>query len=81
MQHQATWRALAVTYAVVAAIQLYLAVSMGVTWAWVLTAFCGTASAGFGAAGYPKWSGPDDPGAGGPPAPEDDFALTMADPR
>jgi hypothetical protein len=74
MQYQATWRALAATYAVVAAIQLYLAVSMAVTWAWVLTALCGAAAAGFGAAGYPKWSRFR---ADEPTTPEDDFALTL----
>lgn len=37
MERRATWRALAVTYAVVAGIQLYLAIVMGVVWAWVLT--------------------------------------------
>ncbi|MFG1644516.1 hypothetical protein ACGFMK_29885 [Amycolatopsis sp. NPDC049252] len=50
MHHQATRRALAATYGIVAAIQLYLAVTTGAGWAWTLTALCATVAAGFGAA-------------------------------
>jgi hypothetical protein len=48
MQRQATWRALAVTYAVVAGLQVYLAISMNAAWALVLGAVFALAAAGFG---------------------------------
>jgi hypothetical protein len=48
MQRQATWRALAVTYAVVAGMQVYLAVSMNAAWAWALGALFALAAVGFG---------------------------------
>lgn len=50
MHHQATRRALAATYGIVATIQLYLAIATGAAWAWTLTATCATVAAGFGAA-------------------------------
>jgi hypothetical protein len=52
MQRQATWRALAVTYAVVAGMQVYLATSMNATWAWALGAAFGLAAGGFGFAAW-----------------------------
>lgn len=50
MQRQATWRALAVTYAVVAGMQVWLAISMNVAWAWVVGAVFAVAAAGLGVA-------------------------------
>ena len=45
--HQATWRALAVTYAVIAGMQVYLAISMNATWAWALGCAFALAAGGF----------------------------------
>lgn len=50
MHDQHMWRGLAVTYAVVAIIQLYLAISTGATWAGVLAALWLCAALGSGAA-------------------------------
>jgi hypothetical protein len=50
VHHQATRRALAATYGIVATIQLYLAITTGAAWAWTLAAICGIVAAGFGAA-------------------------------
>lgn len=50
MQLQATWRALAVTYGVIAGIQLYLAITTGAFWAWVLATVCTAAVVGLGVA-------------------------------
>jgi hypothetical protein len=50
VHHQATRRALAATYGIIATIQLYLALTTGAAWAWTLTAICASVAAGFGAA-------------------------------
>ncbi|OKJ97529.1 hypothetical protein [Amycolatopsis sp. CB00013] len=55
MHDQHMWRGLAVTYAVVAIIQLYLGVSTGATWAGVLAAVWLLAALGSGAAA--RWQG------------------------
>ncbi|WP_284747737.1 hypothetical protein [Amycolatopsis sp. RTGN1] len=61
MERQATWRALAVTYGVVAVIQLYLAIVMNATWAGVLATVCGAAAVSFMiAAGRRRIPEPDD---------------------
>jgi hypothetical protein len=52
MQRQATWRALAITYAVVAGIQVYLAISMNATWEWALGAVFALTAVGFGFAAW-----------------------------
>jgi hypothetical protein len=70
MQRQARWRALAVTYAIVAGMQVYLAISMNAAWTWVLGDVFAVAAAGFGFAaqrgGQPPVDGalrqPDLPG-------------------
>jgi hypothetical protein len=49
MQCRATWRALAVTYGAVASTQLYLAIAMGVFWAWALAVVCAAVAVAFGA--------------------------------
>ncbi|MCR6483031.1 hypothetical protein M8542_09390 [Amycolatopsis sp. OK19-0408] len=46
MHREATWRALAVTYAIVAGIQLYLALTMHVRWAWEIAVACAAAAGG-----------------------------------
>lgn len=48
MQRQATWRSLAVTYAVVAGIQVYLAASTNAAWAWTLGVVFAFAAVGSG---------------------------------
>ncbi|MFI5558538.1 hypothetical protein ACIA2T_04600 [Amycolatopsis japonica] len=48
MHDQRTWRGLAVTYAVAAIVQLYLALSMGATWAGVLAVLWLLAALGSG---------------------------------
>ncbi|RSD16298.1 hypothetical protein [Amycolatopsis eburnea] len=48
MQLKATWRALTVTYAVVAGMQVYLAISMDAGWASVLGAVFTLAAVGSG---------------------------------
>jgi len=69
MQRQATWRALAVTYAVVAGMQIYLAVSMDAAWAWVLGAVFTLAAVGFGFAAWRSRHLPADAGLPRPASP------------
>ncbi|QKV78057.1 hypothetical protein [Amycolatopsis sp. Hca4] len=52
MQRQATWRALAVTYAIVAGMQTYLAISMDAAWARTLGAVFTFAAVGSGFAAW-----------------------------
>lgn len=52
MERQATWRALAATYAVVATMQVYLAVSMEAVWAWALATACAIATISFWSAAW-----------------------------
>ncbi|MBE8519461.1 hypothetical protein ILP97_18450 [Amycolatopsis sp. H6(2020)] len=78
MQRQATWRALAVTYAVIAGIQVYLAISMNATWAWALGAVFALAAVGFGFATWRAWRLPADGGFREPTSPV--IALT-SEPR
>lgn len=54
MQRQAPWRALAVTYAVVAGMQVYLAASTNAAWALALGAVFALAAVGFG---FAAWRG------------------------
>jgi hypothetical protein len=60
MQRQATWRSLAVTYAVVAGMQVYLAASTNAAWAWTLGIVFAFAAAGSGFAAWRARSLPDD---------------------
>lgn len=50
MAYHATWRALAITYGVVAFMQLFLGLTVHATWAWVVAATCAVISGGFGVA-------------------------------
>ncbi|MFJ9781045.1 hypothetical protein ACIRSS_15760 [Amycolatopsis sp. NPDC101161] len=52
MQRQATWRALAATYAVIAGMQVYLAISMNAAWAWALGVVFALAAVGSGFAAW-----------------------------
>jgi len=78
MQRQATWRALAVTYAVVAGMQFYLAVSMNAAWAWVLGAVFVLAAAGFG---FAAWRARRLPADAGPPKPVSPAIATASETR
>jgi hypothetical protein len=62
MQRQATWRALAITYAVVAGMQVFLAVSMNAAWAWALGAAFALSAVGFGFAAWRARQLPADDG-------------------
>lgn len=78
MHCQATWRALAVTYAVVAGMQVYLAISMNTAWAWELGAVFALAAAGFG---FAVWRARRPPGDGAFPDPAPTAIALASEPR
>ena len=50
--HRDSWHGLAATYAIIAGIQLYIAVTSGVVWAVMLSAAAGLAAAACGTAAW-----------------------------